>query len=143
MTLPGSVLRLPAMSFQCTIVTPEQQALDETVNECVLPAHDGLLGILTGRAPLLVKLGVGPLRVDTAGGGQKHFLVDGGVAQMKDNKLTVLTTLATPAAEINADKARADYAAAEATHPTDDVGRADRQRKMDRARAAQALAGQK
>ncbi len=99
------------------------------------------MGILTDRSPLLVKLGVGPLRVDLPGGQQKHFLVDGGVAQMKDNKLTVLTTLATPASEIKADTAKAEYAEAEARKPTDAKTTADRQRQMDRARAAQALAG--
>jgi len=131
------------MSFQCTIVTPEQQALDATVEQAVLPAHDGLIGILTDRAALLVKLGVGPLRVDLAQGQQRYFLVDGGVAQMKDNKLTVLTTLATPADQISADTARAEYAEAEARKATDPKALADRQRQMDRARAAQALVGKK
>lgn len=131
------------MSFQCTIVTPEQQALDATVEQAVLPAHDGLIGILTDRAPLLVKLGVGPLRVDIAQGQQRHFLIDGGVAQMKDNKLTVLTTLATPAAEISAETARAEYAEAEARKATDPKALAGRQRQMDSARAAQALVGKK
>jgi F-type H+-transporting ATPase subunit epsilon len=78
------------MSFKCVIVTPEQQVLDETITQAILPAHDGLIGILTGRAPLLVKLGKGPLRVDLAGG-SRSFRIDGGVAQMKDNLLTVLT----------------------------------------------------
>ena len=39
------------MSFQCVIVTPEQQLLDETVSQAIVPAEDGLIGILTGRAP--------------------------------------------------------------------------------------------
>jgi F-type H+-transporting ATPase subunit epsilon len=129
------------MSFQCTIVTPEQQALDEKAEQVVLPAHDGLMGILTDRAPLLVKLGVGPLRVDVAGGKQQLFLVDGGVAQMKDNKLTILTTTATPAAEISAGTARAEYAEAEAQRAADPKAIADRQHRMDRARAAGAIAG--
>ena len=43
------------MSFRCVVVTPEQQTLDETVTQAILPAHDGLLGILTDRSPLLVK----------------------------------------------------------------------------------------
>ncbi len=84
------------MSFQCTIVTPEQQALDEPVEQAIIPAHDGLIGILTDRAPLLARLGKGPLRVDLPGGKQKIFQVEGGVAQMRDNKLTVLTTVAKP-----------------------------------------------
>src|SRR5665213_3792491 len=106
------------MAFQCTIVTPEQQALDESVQQVIIPAHDGLIGILTGRAPLLVRLAMGPLRVDLAGGQQRHFLVDGGVAQMKDHKLTVLTTLAKPASELDAATARAEYAEALARRAT-------------------------
>src|SRR6266487_6558469 len=100
------------MSFRCTLVTPEQQVLDETVTQAIVPAHDGLVGILTGRAPLLVKLGTGPLRVDLAGGQQRLFFVDGGVAQMKDNKLTILSTDAAPAAAINPESARAELAEA-------------------------------
>jgi F-type H+-transporting ATPase subunit epsilon len=129
------------MPFKCTIVTPEAQALDENITQAILPAHDGLIGILTDRAPLLVQLGVGPLRVDLPGNQQRFFLVDGGVAQMKDNKLTVLTTLATPASEIDAEAARAEYAEAQARKATDPKTAEQRQHQMERARAAQALAG--
>ncbi len=128
------------MSFQCTVVTPEQQALDESAEQVVLPAHDGQVGILTGRAPLLIKLGVGPLRVDLAGGGRKFFLVDGGVAQMRDDKLTVLTTIATAAESIDVGAAQADLAKAEAEQPADPVAQADRRRRIDRAKAAEAVA---
>jgi F-type H+-transporting ATPase subunit epsilon len=131
------------MAFQCTIVTPEAQALDESVTQAIIPAHDGLIGILTDRAPLLVKLGVGPLRVDLAQGQQRYFLVDGGVAQMKGNKLTVLTTIATPASEIDAATARAEYAEALARRPTDAKTAEDRQRQMERAKAAEAIAGKR
>ena len=30
------------MAFRCVIVTPEQQELDESVAQAILPAHDGL-----------------------------------------------------------------------------------------------------
>ncbi|HZN63884.1 MAG TPA: ATP synthase F1 subunit epsilon, partial [Tepidisphaeraceae bacterium] len=102
------------MSFRCVVVTPEAQVLDESVSQAILPAHDGLVGVLTGRAPLLVKLGLGPLRVDLVGGQRQYFYVEGGVAQMKDNRLTVLTNEATPADEIDAEAARAEYAEAAA-----------------------------
>jgi F-type H+-transporting ATPase subunit epsilon len=84
------------VSFQCDIVTPDSQPFAGTVESVVLPAHDGQVGILTGRAPLLVKLGTGTLTT-RIGGTEKHFQVDRGVAQMKDNKLTVLTEAATEA----------------------------------------------
>jgi F-type H+-transporting ATPase subunit epsilon len=127
------------MAFQCVIVTPEQQALDESATQAIIPAHDGLIGILTDRAPLLVKLGLGPLRLDLAGGQHRLFLVDGGVAQMKDNRLTVLTDNAIPVEEINAETARAEYAEAEARIPTDAKTAAARQRQMTRAKVKQAM----
>ena len=131
------------MSFQCTVVTPEQQVMDETVTQAILPAHDGPLGVLTNRAPILVKLGVGPLRLDLAGGQRRVFFVEGGIAQMKSNRLTILTDDAIPAGEIDAETARAEYAEAAARVPTDDKTRKDRERAMRRASAKQALAASK
>ena len=129
------------MAFQCTVVTPEQQVLDETVTQAILPAHDGQIGILTGRAPILLKLGTGSLRVDVQGGQSRTFFVDGGIAQMKGDKLTVLTDDAIPASEIDHETARAEFAEASARVPTDDKTRKDRDRAMRRARAKQAMAG--
>ena len=131
------------MAFRCTIVTPEEQVLDEQVTQVVLPAHDGLLGILTDRAPLLAKLGQGPLRVDLPTGPARHYYVEGGVAQMKDNRLTILASEATPSNEIDAEAARAEYAEALARRITDGHSFEDRQRQMARARAKQELAGRK
>jgi F-type H+-transporting ATPase subunit epsilon len=128
------------MSFQCTVVTPEQQVLDETVIQAILPAHDGQLGILTNRAPMLVKLGAGPLRVDVQGGQTRTFFVDGGIAQMKGNKLTVLTDEAIPAAEVDLETAKAELAEASARIPTDEKSKKDRERAIRRARAKQMLA---
>src|SRR5258707_5756908 len=39
------------MPFHCVVVTPEQQTLSEPVNQAILPAFDGLIGILPGRRP--------------------------------------------------------------------------------------------
>ena len=83
------------MAFRCVIVTPEQQTLDESVTQAIMPAHDGLIGIMTDRAPLLVKLAAGPLRVDLAAGGSRTYAIKGGIAQMKSNTLTILTNVAT------------------------------------------------
>ncbi|MGH7213552.1 MAG: ATP synthase F1 subunit epsilon [Tepidisphaeraceae bacterium] len=129
------------MSFQCVIVTPEQQVLDEQVTQVILPAHDGLVGIMTDRAPLLAKLGLGPLRVDPASGPSRYFLVEGGVAQMKDNHLTILTDRAEASSEINAESARAEYAEATARRITDSKSFEDRQRQLQRSRMKQQLVG--
>ena len=88
------------MSFQCILVTPEHQVLDEKINQAIVPGQDGKVGILTNRAPLLMQLGLGEMRLDLAGGQKRTYYVEGGVAQMKDNKLTILTEEATPADQI-------------------------------------------
>src|SRR4051812_43673703 len=117
------------MAFHVVIVTPEQQVLDETVTQAILPAHDGQIGILTDRAPLLVKLGQGRLQLDGAGGQTRLLYVEGGIAQMKDNELTVLTQIAVPASEIDAQAARAEAAEASAQRITDEKSFEDRQRR--------------
>ena len=133
------------MSFQVVIVTPEQQVLDETVTQAIIPAHDGQIGILTDRAPLLVKLGQGPLKLDLASGqgrgsGSRLFYVEGGIAQMKDNNLTVVTQMAVPAEEISAETARAEQAEATAQVATDEKAKEDRTRRLNRARLMQEMA---
>ncbi|MCC6682615.1 MAG: F0F1 ATP synthase subunit epsilon [Phycisphaeraceae bacterium] len=86
-----------AGSFQCTVVTPESPVLDEQVTYADLPAHDGHIGFLPHRAPILLKLGEGPLRLELAtnggsgGGGQKVVRISGGFARMAGDHLTVLT----------------------------------------------------
>jgi len=131
------------MAFQCVVVTPEQQVLDESCSQVVLPAFDGEIGILTDRAPLLAKLGVGVMRIDTQGGQKRSYFIDGGIAQMKDNKLTVLTTEAQPPAEIDMDSARAEYNEAVAKPITDDKSFQERQRALQRGRVKQELASKR
>jgi F-type H+-transporting ATPase subunit epsilon len=129
------------MAFQCVVVTPEEQALEETASQVILPAWDGEIGILTSRAPLLVKLGVGVLRVDLASGPSRKFVIDGGIAQMKDDRLTILTNQALAPEDIDPATARAQYAEAEARIPTDTKTREERTHQMRLARAQQDLAG--
>jgi F-type H+-transporting ATPase subunit epsilon len=78
------------MAFSCTLITPEQQVLSTSASHAVVPAHDGLVGILTGRAPILLQLGRGRLRIQTHEGEELRYDLSGGVAQMKDNALTIL-----------------------------------------------------
>lgn len=131
------------MSFKCVVVTPDAQIADETVTQVILPAHDGEIGILTNRSPLLVKLGVGQLRLDVQGGGMKLFFVDGGIAQMKDNKLTVLTDDAMTPEDINLETARAEYAEAQAMKISDAKSYEKRARGLARGTVKQRLAAKR
>lgn len=95
---------MPA-AFQCSLVTPERSVLDAEATYADLPAHDGQMGVMSGRAPMLVQLGVGPLRLQLHDGGAKRFVLDGGYAQMQDDRLTLLCERAWSADDVTAEQA--------------------------------------
>ncbi|MBN2562425.1 MAG: ATP synthase F1 subunit epsilon [Phycisphaerae bacterium] len=121
-------------SLQCSVITPEEQVLETTATAVVIPAHDGLIGILKDRAPLLCELGTGVLRVDTTDQGSREFCVDGGFAQVLNNEVIVLTERAAAAEDIV--RADVEKALAEAEKMPMDGEQAlkDRRRAIDRAR---------
>jgi F-type H+-transporting ATPase subunit epsilon len=98
-------------TFHCSVITPERAVLETEATFVAFPAHDGEVGILPGRAPLLFKMGIGELRVESPDGNHNYF-VDGGFAQMVENRLTLLTEQAKTIEEI--DPAAAERALAEA-----------------------------
>jgi len=83
--------------FHCSVVTPDEKLIDGDVTYAMIPAWDGQYGIAPGKSPLLIKLGVGQLRLDFAVGGSRWYLVEGGFAQMVENELTILSNKATKA----------------------------------------------
>ena len=129
-----------ADSFPCTVVTPTASLFDDEVLYASVPLEDGLMGVQAGRQPVLAPLGLGELRVDFAGSGagSRSYMIDGGIMQMSDEKLTILAERAVPAEEINETDAAAELAEAEArTVPSDAENPADEQARInhDRARA--------
>jgi F-type H+-transporting ATPase subunit epsilon len=118
--------------FQCSVVTPERKVLECDATFVAFPAHDGEMGVLVDRAPLVCKLGIGVLRIE-AGETKHHFFIDGGFAQMVNNRLTILTQQAKPASEIDAAKAREKLAEARAMPMLTDEDFEERQRAVKRA----------
>lgn len=126
--------------LHCSVITPEHQVLDTDASAVVMPAHDGLVGILHNRAPLLTELGTGVLRVDTSGEGTREFYVDGGFAQVLNNEVTILTERAAAAEDIASSDAQKALQAAEAMPTQDEASSNARRRAIDRAKAQLAIA---
>lgn len=114
-------------TFRCSVITPERAVLEADATFVAFPAHDGEVGILPGRAPLLFKMGIGELRVESPEGNHRFF-VDGGFAQMVENRLTLLTEVAKAVAEIDRAEAQRALAAAREMPMISDVEFAARQR---------------
>jgi F-type H+-transporting ATPase subunit epsilon len=92
------------------------------------------MGVLPHRAPILAKLGAGELRVESPEG-NADFFINGGFAQMVDDKLTLLTEEAKPKAELDRSKAAQELAAALALPALDEPQAQARERAVTRARA--------
>ena len=127
-----------ANMFHLSVVTPERSVLEGEVKFVALPAHDGEVGIMRNRAPLLVRLSPGALRADTDGGPRTLF-IDGGFAEMADNHLTVLTEAAMQPEELDGEAIEAAFGEAKALEIPDDAAFAARQRALQRARVQRKL----
>jgi F-type H+-transporting ATPase subunit epsilon len=119
--------------LHCVVVTPEKAVLDEICDFVAVPMYDGELGVLPGRLPLIGRLGCGELRTKK-GNRLRRFFIDGGFVQIKNNIVTVLTSKAQKAEDIDVASAEAALKAAQA--PVADPAAQESQRKaQSRARA--------
>jgi len=121
-------------SFHCSVITPERAVLETEATFVAFPAHDGEVGILPNRAPLLYKMGAGELRVEGPEGTRILF-VDGGFAQMVENRLTLLTEVAKRLEEIDRAAIERQLAEAHQMPMVTDAEFKARQRVMDSAQA--------
>ena len=127
-------------TFSCSVVTPERKVLECDARFVAFPAHDGEMGVLNHRAPLVCRLGIGVLRVETEG--KKHVLfVDGGFAQVDDkSRLTILTQQAHRPDDLEAAVAERALVEARAMKITDDASFVARSEAIQRAQVQVRLA---
>jgi F-type H+-transporting ATPase subunit epsilon len=94
---------------QVRIVTPEREVWEGEASMVVARGIEGEVGILGGRAPMLIRLGVGPLRILRDEGGIEA-VVDGGFLHVTSegdaSRIDVLASRAELGSEIDLDAAR-------------------------------------
>ena len=119
--------------LHCVVVTPERAVLDDAADFVAVPMFDGELGVLPGRAPLIGRLGYGELRL-RRGMEVRRFFIDGGFVQVRANTVTVLTSRAQRAEDIDANAVSQALHAALAPAPTPQVHE-EQLKTQERARA--------
>ncbi len=127
-------------TFRCKLVTPAASLVNDEVTYASIPAWDGLMGVLPGRAPILARLGMGELKLafpttEKGAGGERSYFVDGGFIRMAADELMVLAENATPAEKLTVEAAEAELKAAGEMKGGADV----KTRAADRARAKLAI----
>jgi len=113
------------------IVTPDKLVLSESVDYVGAPGYEGEFGVLPNHIPFLSALQIGNLYYKKDG--KAHFVfVNGGFADVSDNKVTILAESAERAEEIDIERARKSKERAEARMT-------QQKEKMDHARSHAAL----
>ena len=81
------------MSFKLEIVSPEKLFFsDDNIEEVVIPAYEGEMGILKDHIPIISFLKPGILKLYNSQNKEEKFYIEDGVVEFNDNCLTVLTS---------------------------------------------------
>jgi F-type H+-transporting ATPase subunit epsilon len=98
------------MALEVHVVTPEREVWTGQATEVVAHGVDGDVGILTGHAPLLAQLAIGPLQIQEEDGTWLKAVVDGGFLHVSSEegatRVDVLATNAQLEAEIDVEAVR-------------------------------------
>ncbi len=95
-----------------TVVTRERKIVEVDVDEIVLPAFDGEIGVLPGHTPLLTSLRIGQMRYRT-GATVNRMVLSWGFAEVLPDRVIVLAERGVLPSEIDVSAATAERAAAE------------------------------
>lgn len=89
-----------AETIQLKVITPLKLVLDENVDELVAPGELGEFGILPGHVPFVSTLNPGELRYKK-GSNETVLIIDGGLADIKDDVVNILTDTAQNPSDID------------------------------------------
>ena len=87
-------------TFHFDLVSPEKIAFSGEVDQVDIPGTEGDFGVLAGHASVIAGVRPGIITV-TAGGQREKIIVLGGIAEVSEKGLTVLTLVATSLAELD------------------------------------------
>ena len=87
------------------VVTPQKSVVSEEVEIVVAPGSEGEFGALKGHTTFLTSLKLGTLRYKDANGKERYVFINGGVAEVLPNKVTILAESAERRKDIDIERA--------------------------------------
>lgn len=93
-------------TMSLSIITPEREITIPGVRSLVLECPDGKRGVLPGHAPAIFELLIGVMRCTTQSGEEMVFALGGGVAEVTQEKVTLIVHSAEEAHEIDIERAK-------------------------------------
>ena len=108
------------MTVSLEIVSPEKLLLSRAVDMVVIPASEGDMGVMEGHTPMIVMLRGGTIDLYEGDRIVDRLFVDGGFAEVTQERCTVLANKAIPLAEVTKAEAEKRLAEAEAAYEAAD-----------------------
>lgn len=99
-----------AEKIQLEVVTPSRLVVSEEVDEVVAPGELGEFGVLPGHVLFISLLMPGELKF-IKGGVERKMIIEGGVAEVRDDRVNILTDNVEDPATINTEAARREMEA--------------------------------
>ena len=107
------------MALEVHLVTPEREVWAGRAQMVIARGTDGMVGILAGHAPLLIRLAIGALRIQDEAGASQAAIVDGGFLHVTSHddatRVDVLATGAELDSEVDRQAAEARVAELQAS----------------------------
>jgi F-type H+-transporting ATPase subunit epsilon len=108
------------MPLPLEIVSPDKLLLSRDVDMAVIPAAEGLMGVLPNHAPMIVLLQGGTITIHEGGRPTDQLFVSGGFAEITPDRCTVLADEAVPVGELSRADAERRLADAQAAYDATD-----------------------
>jgi F-type H+-transporting ATPase subunit epsilon len=99
-----------AEKIQLEVITPSRLVVSEEVDEVVAPGELGEFGVLPGHITFISLLMPGELKF-IKGGAENKMIIWGGVAEVRDDRVNILTDNVEDPATINTEAARREVEA--------------------------------
>jgi F-type H+-transporting ATPase subunit epsilon len=99
------------VALEVHLVTPEREVWGGPAQMVIARGTDGTVGILSGHAPLLIRLAIGTLRIQDESGAWQEAVVDGGFMHVTSHEDATRVDVLATGAEMGPD---VDRQAAEA-----------------------------
>jgi F-type H+-transporting ATPase subunit epsilon len=87
--------------IRLVVVTRERKIIETDVDEVILPAYDGEIGVLPGHTPLLATLKIGQMRYRN-GNTVERLVISWGFAEVLPDRVIVMAETARLPSEIDA-----------------------------------------
>lgn len=100
-------------TFRIDVVSAEESIFSGEAKFVALPGEVGELGIYPRHTPLITRIKPGPVRIETASGGEEFVFVAGGILEVQPNGVTVLSDTAVRGKDLDEEKANAAKLAAQ------------------------------